>query len=419
MADFIFKPTANSAGEFAQALEFNGLAPSQSVAVADGTYDIYQKVIAGFVVLKTFDGSARFSVESIGSEATFDFTGMPDDTLFQLTIENRPHAGTYSTRSTDNAPLTLGMIRANPTPYVHIDVAGPAEVGATQTVTRAAWIFDGDAPQDAVIQHRFDGVNVGNSAPAFVLPLLSSGVVYDVAETFGDVTILSAPKTISALPFTPQIGLRDTLYAWFDLTDAAGLFQDKDRTRVIETNGQNIRGFFDKSENAHHAFCAENGITWDATNGQVLLGGGQTIAMPVAAGLTTTMEVFISIKTAAQFAMFAEGFGSKILGGVASGQGVAASQNVGSPTYSKDNTDLGVSVTRADLFTAYVTDVGMVIHARDVNMSKISDFVYFLAYGRAGGFGLNGSVKDIVVTRALTPQERAENVQWMQTRMPV
>lgn len=417
MADFIFKPSANSAGDFSNALEFEGLDPAESVAVADGTYDVYEKVVTAFDVVEI---SAQFDVATIGEEPVISAVSGN----VSVTIGSGIHAGTY-TVDVFGVPLTVAGISTVPVCIKRPTVTGSASAGGTLTIVPGIWLFAGADPGDQTWQHQLDGVDIpGSTGLAYTVSSAAVGSGFTVEETFGGVMVESAITPITGASFSGPLDLGSKLVAWLDLSDASALFTDVARTSGV-TNGSNIRGITDKSGNGNHAQIDANGITWNASAGQVEHAGGVAIKILDGTIVPASGELFTAIKTAERFNMMGVTFGNFRVAQVQSGSGSNTDNNAnGSPFYMRDGADVSPQANRGDLFNAYATNTGMVAHARSIDFSYISllnagqDDLTFLAGTAAGAEGLVGSSTQVLLVSALTAQERSDLVNWISARTP-
>lgn len=190
MSDYIFKPSANAAGDFTNGVEFEGFDPGESVAVADGTYDIYQKVVSAFVVAQI---GADLSVTEVGGEPVITAT----DGAISVSIDSGPYAGSYTQRVTDGAPLSVAMIEAAPTPIILPVITGTTSEGATLTAVPGIWLYAGADPGDQSFawQNDSDGP-LGVTEIGYTLQASDIGDTIRIEETFAGLTISSAPTSL-------------------------------------------------------------------------------------------------------------------------------------------------------------------------------------------------------------------------------
>ena len=186
MTDYIFKPSTNGAGNFSGSLEFEGLDPSETVPVADGTYDIYEKVVASFQVARI---TAELSLAAVGEEPVILATAG----AVPATISSGPYAGTYTQRVTDGAPLSIAMIEAAPTPIVLPVISGSISPGQTLTATPGIWLYAGADPGDQSFAWYSDtGGALGVTELSYTLQASDLGATLYLEETFTGLTISSA-----------------------------------------------------------------------------------------------------------------------------------------------------------------------------------------------------------------------------------
>lgn len=232
MADFIFKPSSNGEGVFTSTLEFEGFDPTESVAVADGTYDIYQKVVSGFQVGLI---ATQFDVAAVGEEPVVTATGG----TISITVASGIHAGTYTQRASDGATLTVAMIEAGPTCFKLPGVAGTTGDGDTLTVVPGLWLYAGTDPGDQTWQQQLNGADIsGGTDLSYTIQTADDGATFTVEETFGGVTVESAPLVINfaASAFTPADLANAIAY---DLSDPNSL-SATDQTGLGITDGGGV-----------------------------------------------------------------------------------------------------------------------------------------------------------------------------------
>jgi len=418
MADFIFKPTSDAVGVFSSATEFENWQPDNSFSVAGGTYDIYQKVESGFEVQSV---AAPFAVANRQQDPVITAT----QGALSVTIGAGDRAGTYATRATDNAPLTVEMVAAAPTCILLPTVSGTPSVGEPLTRQSGLWLFAGDDPGAPTFRW-ISGTtgDTGQGGLQYVATARDVGQSLYVTETFGGETVPSLPTSpVVSPPFVDPTSLGSDLFVWLDLADAGSLFADATRTTPVTTTGQNVRGFADKSGFGRHGACPEDGITWDATTEQINANGSQAILVP-AEGAVQDMEVYIAVKTSWTWALLGSNFAANALGAAIFGQFNSPTTAVGMPIYGKNGVDLSVQ-SRDALASEWCIDTGLVAHARLVDLTQISenksneDDLCFLALSEDGLGGLSHNATQIIVTRNLTALQRSELLAWMNTRLPV
>ena len=375
----------------------------------------------------------EFGVDQIGNEPVI--TAIEDGNI-SITIALGLYAGTYTQRVTDGVPLTVAMIEAAPTPFVLPTVSGLSEQDETLTITPGLWLFSGDDPGDQVWQQQLDGVDIaGGDGLSYVIEETSNNKDFTVEETFGGVTIESTPFEIAFTPaFAGPTALGADLHTWLDFTDVSTLFQDKTRTAAVTANGQSVLGVNDKSGNGYHynalSLPANSPVaTWDAAEQQLTIVGGVNSmfyqADAVLSGATASMEVYVALKTPDQnFPLLGsrEG-GEPFLARSHQSQQIAIHQLVGSPVLSTNGVNNGISGNAGlSLAQEWGTNVPIIAGAQNVDFSqwpsdnrKIQLFNCF-----SDQFPLqNGTVSQVVITRALTQSQRAGLIQWMESRMPV
>ncbi|MGC3940447.1 hypothetical protein ACOTTU_21815 [Roseobacter sp. EG26] len=203
MADFIFKPSSNGSGVFSNALEFQGFDPAETVNVADGTYDIYQKVVSGFAVTKI---SAEFALADVGEEPVVTAT----DGNVSVTIASGVHAGTYTQRAPDGAALTVAMIATSATCFKLPTISGTTNAGDVLTVTPGLWLYEGSDPGDQTWQQKLGGVDVaGGTDLTYVIQPADDGAQFTAEERFGGVTVESGATAIAFGPATVPAAFAD------------------------------------------------------------------------------------------------------------------------------------------------------------------------------------------------------------------
>ena len=193
MPDYIFKPSGNAAGVFANALEFEGFDPGESVPVADGTYDIYEKVVSALAVERTAAGLTSAVDEG---ELTFIASDYGPNDPVTVTVTGGDYAGSYTT-TYDGTPLTWGLIETTTVCLVKIaETSGNTNLGDTLAFTPSLWLTPND-PADPTFEQRLNGVPDGETALTRLVVGPDQGQDITSAETYDGITVVSDAVTIT------------------------------------------------------------------------------------------------------------------------------------------------------------------------------------------------------------------------------
>lgn len=175
-----------------------GIYPVRILNVGNVTDDVYTlngvDVAAGALVLPIVPGSVvatatDLSLEIVAAEPVITVESAD---AISVTIGTGIYAGLYTDRH-DGALLTVAMIEAAPTCLIVPTISGATAVGSTLTVTPGLWIYAGTDPGDQTWVQRLDGMENGETDLDYVIQAQDAGKTLTIEETFGGVTITSAP----------------------------------------------------------------------------------------------------------------------------------------------------------------------------------------------------------------------------------
>lgn len=277
-------------------------------------------------------------------------------------------------------------------------VAGGGEEAGTWTTGSQTW-----EPSPAAGTYAVDMVGEDNAG--------DPGVYTDVVTY---TWLLPGP----ANAFLSLLGSK--LIADWDFTDVSTMWQETSKTTQVASASDPIGYIEDKSGNGNDMDAdltgsaysngptyTADGALWDAT---AMLRAAQAMT-----GFTSTMEVYILVRTGTEddFMMLGEeGDASAYLGLADSGAGGSPQGDFGTPTYMLDGSDVA-STTRGTLYTNWdnvAATADRVLGARAVDMSgKTGDGALLLAaYDLQGLFQFTTTIARVIITTALTTQERSD-----------
>lgn len=398
--------------------------PTATITLPAGAYSFVNDGVAGTV--NVIEIQTEFGVSNVGDEPVITAT----DGNVSVTLANGDYDGTYTTRATDGATLTVTMIAAAPTPIVLPTFSGVTTQGEVLTGVSPVFLFAGTDPQDLAFSwvNNTDGAT-GTTALAYTAVAGDVGDTLKLSATFGGVTVdsVNTNEIVGSAGFSP-LSLGAKLHTWLDFTDTAVLYQDTARTAVVTTDSQAVLGVDDKSGNNRHytAPVATTEFTWDATGEQVSSNGAALMyfeADDVLVGATSTMEVYLAVKTA-DSSWVIMGVKDEFLpyfAQASDGSSLGPSNGSGTPVYSTNLVNNGAA-TRDDLHTAWVTDAGLVAGANTVDISgwQASGHKLQILNGRNNSQQLSpGYVTHFIIASALTSGERSDLATWLGARLPV
>lgn len=142
----------------------------------------------------------QFRVDEVDGEPMISATNGD----LSVTIGEGVHAGTYSQRATDGAPLTVEMINNGPVPLTLPVISGTPLQGETLSFTPGLWIYAGDGPGDQTVLwiNNTDGAT-GSTGATYTLQASDVADTIRIRETFGGVTVDSTPTSVIAASATP------------------------------------------------------------------------------------------------------------------------------------------------------------------------------------------------------------------------
>jgi hypothetical protein len=234
----------------------------------------------------------------------------------------------------------------------------------------------------------------------------------------------SATSGTAAPSFTDPTDLTE-LFMWLDFTDTANLYTDSPGTTNVSTNGDDVERIEDKSSNGWVFSRTSTDNTWDATNGQVTL-GGTAISIydspdAIAASAPTSGDIYFTIKSSdTQFLLLASQDDADDFAGVAqTGATSPNSANVGDQVYVIDGgVESARLATRTAFLAAAATGSGVVVKMTNVDLSQIGDPWRLFGY-KSGGFEMSGAVTHYVaVDTGLSASDRTALETWLVSEVP-
>ena len=383
--------------------------------------------LGGLRIAETPVAPSALQLEGLGEEPVITATG---GTL-SVTVATGPYAGTYTTRATDGAALTVAIVEAAPTPIALPVISGTETQGETLTATPGLWLYDGPDPGDQTWEWRNDTDGLtGDTELSYDLSFGDVGDVIRIDETFGGVTVSSAGTGAIAAGVTPAPDTITSCILWADYESVDNIWQDAARTSAVTTDGQFIKGATDRTGTGNHIGLDAGQNTWDATEAAMAFGGDGTELSKVqlasnaswdatAAGWDQ-MDVFVLMKTTDTNFMMGSGQTTGRTVGIAE-SGVALSGHSGQsvPTYSVDGATISPDL-RSDLHSAWATGAYVIVGMEGFAPHQISLGGAFNMFSMlAPGFDIaNGHVKHIVWLRNPSAADRTAALNYLNSRKP-